>query len=163
MLRDPVERAYSGYQNELRNGRETLSFEDAIRQEMERLNGEVEKILNNRNYYSFNHQHNSYLARGIYVRQLERWLQYFSREQVMIIKSEDFLFDPPATLKQVFRFLNLPDWELEDYKKYNVGEYEKMNPTTRSRLIEFYKPYNQKLYDYFGVNFNWEKSFVPCK
>ena len=45
MLRDPVERAYSGYQHEVGRGFETLSFEEAIEAEPGRLEGERERMI----------------------------------------------------------------------------------------------------------------------
>jgi len=157
LLRNPVDRAYSHYQLSVRLGHENLSFEDAIQHEMERLNSEGEKIYNNRNYYSFNHQHFSYLSRGCYMEQLRKWYHYFSREQILILKSEDFYLDPSSVFKQVYYFLNLPDMKLKDHKKYNISDYGKMDPVTRRQLVKYYEPYNQELYDYLGINFHWNK------
>ncbi|OGL47144.1 MAG: hypothetical protein A2W05_03565 [Candidatus Schekmanbacteria bacterium RBG_16_38_10] len=157
LLRNPVDRAYSHYQYSVRMGHENLSFEDAIQNEMERMNNEREIIYNNCNNYSFNHQHFSYLSRGIYIEQLRRWHHYFPRDQILILKSEEFYLDPSSVFKHVYNFLNLPDLELNDYKKYNVYDYEKMDPITRRHLIKYYEQYNQELYDYLGVNFNWNK------
>jgi hypothetical protein len=66
LLRNPIDRAYSHYHHALKQGNETLSFEDAIGKEEERLYKEMEKMLKDENYYSFNHQKYSYLSRGIY-------------------------------------------------------------------------------------------------
>ncbi len=52
-----------------------------------------------------------YLARGVYVDQLLRWSEFFDKEQMLILKSEDFFERPANTLKTVFDFLDLPDWE----------------------------------------------------
>jgi len=30
-----------------------------------------------------------------------------------------------------------------------------MNPATRQRLKEYFKPHNQRLYEYLGVDFGW--------
>lgn len=158
LLRNPVDRAYSHYRHEVKLGVETLSFKDAIEKEEERLRGEMEKMLEDENYYSFNHQHYSYLSRGIYVDQLKTWMNLFPKEQILILKSEDFFNDPPAIFKQVLEFLNLPSWELKEYRKYNVGWLaEKMDATIRKRLIDYFEPHNQRLHEYLGVNFGWEK------
>ena len=56
LLRNPVDRAYSQYQHQLRQpGVEPLSFEEAIAYEEKRLAGEEEKILRDEKYDSFNH------------------------------------------------------------------------------------------------------------
>src|SRR5439155_3447898 len=44
LLRDPVERAYSHYQHFVERGIETLTFEQALEAEPERLKGEVERL-----------------------------------------------------------------------------------------------------------------------
>jgi hypothetical protein len=156
LLRNPVDRAYSHYHHEVRMGTETLSFERAIEREEERLYGEMEKTLADENYYSFNHQHYAYLSRGIYVDQLKTWMSLFSREQILLLGSEDFYNEPPTVLKQVIEFIELPAWELKKYRKYNYAHYSKMDATIRRRLIDYFKPHNQKLCEYLDMNFGWD-------
>src|SRR5690606_23224629 len=101
ILRDPVARAYSHYWHERRLGHETLSFADAIEAEAERLAGESRKLLEDDGYYSFNHQHFSYVARGCYARQLMRWLQYFPRTRFLFVESESFFEDPRREMARI--------------------------------------------------------------
>lgn len=157
LLRNPIDRAYSHYHRNVKRGRETLSFEDSIEEEKERLQGEMEKMLNDENYYSLNHRQYSYLSMGIYIDQLKVWLRFFSKEQILILKSENLYNDPPAVFKQVIDFLNLSRWELKEYGNYSPGNYPKMQTHTRERLIEYYKPHNQRLYEYLDVNFSWDR------
>ena len=156
LLRNPVDRAYSHYHQSVRRGIETLSFNDAIEREGERLHGEIRKILEDEKYHNVNHQRYSYLSRGIYVDQLKIWMRLFPKEQILILKSEDLFNDPPRIFKRVLEFLNLPNWELKEYKKYNLGYYPKMNANTRKRLIDYFEPHNQRLYEFLAVNFGWE-------
>ena len=156
LLRNPIERAYSHYQHEVKMGAEILTFEEAIDREEERLAPEMEKLLKDKNYRSFNHQHFSYLSRGIYIDQLEAWSQYFHQEQLLILKSEHFYQDPSITLRVVREFLGLANWELDEYKKYYAARYTPMEANTRERLARFFEPYNQRLYAYLDVNFGWK-------
>ena len=157
LLRNPVDRAYSHYNHKVRRGIEPLpSFEDAIVSEAERLAGEGQKVVENQIHFSFNHLHYSYLARGIYIEQLEAWMRYFPREQMLIIKSEDFRRNEKATLRKVFEFLNLSYWEFREYKMHNSFRYPEMNPVTRKKLTDYFEPYNKRLYEYLGINFDWE-------
>ena len=112
LLRNPVDRAFSHYQLEVRQGNEPLSFEEAIAAESSRLAGEVERILDDDTYASFAHQHYSYLARGRYVEQLRRWFSLFPRDQFLVLKSENFYRDPAAGYRQVTDFLGLLDGRL---------------------------------------------------
>lgn len=157
LLRNPVDRAYSHYYHEVRKKRESLSFEDAIKKEEQRLRGEFDKIMEDEHYFSFNFLHYSYLLRGIYVDQLKRLNNYFSKDQIIILKSEDFFKDPQASFEQVIQFLGLPDWQVKDFRKANVGYYSKMDTVMRNRLIDYFAPHNQRLYEYLGINFGWEK------
>ncbi len=157
LLRNPVDRAYSHYHHEVEKRRETLSFEDAIRMEEERLRGEFDKLMTDEKYTSLNYSCYAYLLRGVYVDQLKRVYSYFDKSQVLILKSEDFFKDSQSTIDKVFQFLGLPGWQMEYFKKANVGSYQKMNSATRDRLLNYFEPHNHKLYEYLGINFGWDK------
>ena len=135
LLRNPIDRAYSHYQMQVKRGTELRTFEEAIE------------------------QHSSYVSRGIYVDQLLRWFEFFSKEQMLILKSEDFFERPVETLKVVLTFLDLPDWQPEAselQQKRHTGIYkQKMDPSTRRRLEAYFEPYNQRLYEYLDVNLGW--------
>ncbi|WP_017715481.1 sulfotransferase domain-containing protein [Kamptonema formosum] len=151
LLREPVARAWSHYHHEVRLGYEKLSFEDAIALEPERLKGETEKILADETYYSFNHQHCTYLSRGAYAEQLLSWMELFPKKQFLILKSEDFYANPAESVKQVFEFLGLPDCRLPEYGKYNAGEYPPISDATQRYLREYFQPHNQRLEKNFGI------------
>jgi hypothetical protein len=134
---------------------ESVSFEDAIEQEQERLYGETDRMLEDEGYYSFNHQHFSYLSRGVYVDQLQVWMSLFLQQRILILKSEDFYEDPSTIFGQVLQFLGLPSWEPRAYEKYNFSRYPEMNAATRRCLADHFAPHNERLYDLLGVRFGW--------
>ncbi len=140
MLRNPVDRAYSAYYHRVRNGQDTRSFEETIEAPLK-------------------DPHHGQLSRGNYVDYLLHWSRFFSDEQMLVLKSEDFFERPQETLKPVLDFLDLPDWEPEAPElrdKVNKGKYEqKMDPDTRRRLEDFFEPHNRRLYEYLGVDFGW--------
>jgi len=156
LLRNPVERAYSRYSMEFNHNNETLSFEEAIENEPSRLEGEFEKMEKNGNYFSYHYNAHSYLTSGIYADQLERWFKYFPREQFLILSSEDFYNEPNKILNQVFQFLDVPDFYQEAFSVFRKGIYTKMNPETRKKLVEFFRPHNERLYKLLGTNFHWD-------
>lgn len=158
MLRNPVDRAYSHYRHEVRYGYETLSFEEAIEREPERLQGEIDRMIREENYYSYNHHRFSYLSRGLYVDQLRVWLRLFPRRQICTIRSEDFLDRPEREFRRVLNFLGLPVWDLQRYPRHNAGDANPMNPATRRKLIEYFQPHNQRLHELLGMDFNWDNS-----
>lgn len=156
LLRNPVERAYSHYQHQVRLGLETLAFAQAIDQEAARLIGEYEELLNDDEYYSFNYQNYSYCARGMYADQLTRWFRYFPREQFLILRSEDFYANQSAQFARVLDFLHAPRWEPTFFRVENDGEYAPMPPELRARLVEFFAPHNARLYELLNVDFEWK-------
>ncbi len=156
LLRNPVERAYSHYHHEIRRGGETRSFEEAIEQEEASLSGELDKIMKDEHYYSRNYMRRSYLNRGIYIDQLKTWMNYFDREQFLILKSGDFYKDPPSILRRVYGFLDLPDWQPDDLRKYGSRGYPKIAESTRERLVAHFEPHNQRLYEFLGADLEWK-------
>jgi hypothetical protein len=148
LLRNPVDRAYSDYHYVARRGgRETRTFEEAIGLDEEATGAGQERLLDD---------DSEYLSRGVYVDQLLRWSRFFSREQMLVLKSEDFFERPKETLKGVLDFLGVPEWEPEALEVRQKGRYEqKMDPATRRRLEEYFEPHNKRLYDYLGKDFGW--------
>jgi Sulfotransferase domain len=155
LLRNPVDRAFSDYNHKAREGRESLSFEEAIAAEEERLRGEKEKMLADESYSSPNYRRFSYLSRGVYADQLGEWRGYFDEGQLLVLKSEDFFEDPQAVFERVLEFLGLPHRGSGVSGERNEGEYDQMNPATRRRLEDYFEPHNKRLYDFLGIDLGW--------
>jgi sulfotransferase family protein len=136
LLRNPVDRVYSNYWHNASRGHELRTLEDIMKA-----------------------KETHYLSKGVYVDQLVRWSKFFSKEQMLVLKSEDFFERPREILNIVFDFLDLPDWEPEASmfgEIRNRGRYEEgMDPATRRRLEEYFEPHNKRLYDFLGVDFGW--------
>jgi hypothetical protein len=155
LLRNPVDRAYSHYHHEVRLGYETFPFECAIEREQMRLSGEKAKMLQEQNYYSDSYMHYSYLTRGIYVEQLQTWFEHFSKEQILVLKSEEFYKQMPLVMSQVYDFLGVPNLPPMKMNRHKSFPYPKMEQRMRQQLVEYFKPYNEQLYDYLGRDFCW--------
>jgi Sulfotransferase domain len=158
LLRDPVDRAYSDYQMLARKERELSTFEEAIEAEGTPPLGTGGNTSVHEDGLGLD-DGSKYISRGVYVDQLRRWSRFFPREQLLVLKSEDFFEDPKQTLKRVLQFLGLPEWEPEPSKletKRNTGRYEgEMVPATRRRLENYFEPHNRRLYEYLGVDLGW--------
>lgn len=149
LLRDPVARAFSHYRHERRLGEESLSFEDAVAREPERLSGDP--------FADGSHQHFSYVARGRYAEQLRNWWQHFPREQLLILRAEDLYAQPDSVYAEVVSFLGLPGHRLRSYDVFNAGaELEGIPEDAKRSLYEYFRPYNAELYELIGRDMGWE-------
>lgn len=160
VLRNPVDRAYSHYQSMVKIGLESLSFEEALEREAERLQGEAERMSKDESYWSLNYDNYSYLLRGIYSDQLEVWMSLFPKEQFLILTSETLFAEPAQVMTQVFEFLGLPPCEGKQYKRhdpFSLGPYPEMSAATRRGLVAYFAPHNRRLSELLKVNFDWDQ------
>lgn len=156
LLRDPVDRALSHYHHEVALGREPLPFEEALDREPLRTDGELER-LGDTSYFSHAWWDFTYLARGRYAEQLERWLAVFPREQLLALASEELRRDPAAAYARVLEHLGADPHELSEYPPIFEREYPAMAQATRTRLEEYYAPHNEHLYALLQRDLGWSR------
>lgn len=112
VLRHPVDRAYSQWLHLRHEGHEhSADFATALGQEA------LYKAKGYRPAFYF-------LERGFYARQLERWLNYYPREQVLVLFYEDWRAQPVATLKRVYGHLGIADDAPPPLQDANVSSLE---------------------------------------
>jgi len=155
LLRDPVDRALSHYHHEVALGREPLTFEQAIEAEPERTRGEEERLSREPDYFSHTWWDYTYLARGRYAEQLERWLAVFPREQLLVLASDELAAEPGQTFARVLEFLGAPGHDLESDPRVYEQSYGEMQPDTRRRLAEYFAEPNRRLYELLGRDFGF--------
>jgi Sulfotransferase domain len=161
LLRNPVDRAISHYHHEVKLGFERATLEEAIALEPDRLRGEIAKMTADPTYHSHNLQHYSYRSRGLYLEQLQRWMAYFPREQVLVLNSEEFYQQPSKILARVLDFLHLPPLELTNYPSYNAGNYSRVSTSIEQTLLNDFDRPNRELARYLQHTFgswdcNWD-------
>lgn len=152
-LRNPVDRAFSQYQDH-RNwmGQEKRTLQQAMIDEIAILDTIDDPTQAERKFWGCQY---GYLLRGMYVYFLEKWMQKFPPEQLLILTSEELYNHPQNTLKQVFEFLGLPDHQLSEYPRYTAGSYNPIPETLRQTLGDFFRPHNHKLEELLGRKFHW--------
>lgn len=155
MLRDPAERAYSGWKHESARGFETESFERALALEDERLVGEPERLAMDPGYRSFAMRHLSHRSRGEYADQLERVLAHFPREQIHIVVSEEFFAEPEREYAALRSFLGLPPFQPGSFDRHNARPSSPMPPAVEEQLRAHYQPYNRRLEELLGRPLPW--------
>lgn len=157
LVRDPVRRAWSHYQERVQNGVEPLSFEDALAAEDARLEGEVERMMEDSAYYSPAFDWFSYRRRGEYLEQIRRWHSVFPPEQLLVVRSEDLYRDTQATMDRIFDFLDLPSASMRERVIYNATwRTAAAAPHQASHeLARHFEPFNADLEGYLGVTLGW--------
>ena len=72
-------------------------------------------------------------------------------------ETEDLEKNPIMTFNEIFDFLNLSKFTIENFEKQNVGKYAPMKKETRKFLIDFYKPHYQKFQKLIDKKFGWDE------
>jgi len=157
MLRNPIDRALSHYNHQVRQGVETLSFSDALAQEESRLAGEREKMIADSNYYSNSYWSYSYIERGRYDLHLRNWLSTFDRSQLLVLNSETFFRNPQAVFSETVEFLQLSAHKLASVSPKNSGgAYAKMPTATRNYLRGQFSEHNAALKELVDYEPTWD-------
>jgi tetratricopeptide (TPR) repeat protein len=151
LLRNPVEQLISWHYHKVNTGLYQKTLKQAIADELKPINDlSEEKIMDILVHQKYN------LMGCLYYYHLKRWMQYFPREQFLIIKSEDFFVHTNQVMQDVYKFLGICSYEMEKYAKINVGYYPNVSQEIRSHIADYCRPHNQKLEELLGMEFNWD-------
>lgn len=166
MLREPAERAVSHYHHSVRSGLEDLDIEAGLRAEKERLDGEVERALADASYPALALRRYSYVARGRYAEQLERWLEHYPRDQVLVLRSEALFTQPEETFARILDFVGLPPWQPPEFRNYSYrggldADYPEPPSSVRDFLDAELRAPNERLVELLGEEFRWDDSAAP--
>ena len=93
MLRNPVDRSYSAYNNLVRDGRETLPFEQALEKEEERKEANFDEMWH-------------YTSVSKYSKSVDAFKAKFSKVKVLIF--EEFIENPEKYVAEIFDFIGAP-------------------------------------------------------
>ena len=157
MLRNPVDRAFSHYQMELRNSRETAGvFEEALALEKTRKQEIDLSKFKHPKYQNKTHQNFLYLERGMYSKQISLWLKYFPANNIHFIIYEEFFANPNKHFENVCLFLDISKKEIKNYKVFNKGDYSQLNENTRNKYSKFYSSEKIKLEKLLNRKINWD-------
>ena len=93
MLRNPIERAFSHYLMDYRLGLISDSFENVLAKKSKHKNAHL--------FYQ------QYIEVSKYAKQIQRYLDFFKKENILFIDYEDFKKNVSKTVDQVYNFLNI--------------------------------------------------------
>src|SRR6266702_5554974 len=141
LLRNPIDRTFAHWNMERFKDREPLDFLDALKEEPRRIAQPL--TVESRRF--------AYVDRGFYSEQLEHVFQFFPREQVRIVKFEDFRDRKQETLNGIFEFLGVKPLRGVRDKDRNVVPYERaMTPEERKYLLTIFAVEIAKLEQMLG-------------
>lgn len=90
-----------------------------------------------------------------YIYYFKAWLHYFTREQVLILRSEDLFQHPEEVMERIYDFLGLSAYTVPEYRNFNPNSYPSITAPCRRQLSDWFHPYNQQLEFYLDMKFNW--------
>lgn len=156
MLRNPIDRAYSHFYHEVKHNTEiAIDFQKAIGLEEQRIADNEILMISGRLKLSSDHQSFSYISRGLYAKQIERWLKYFPLSQMLFIKSEDFFKYPEHELVALYRFLGVKNILPEVITPQNVNTYPVLPDDLRKKLMPLFEEDANRLVKMIGEKFRW--------
>jgi hypothetical protein len=143
VLRNPIDRAFAHWNMQRFKGREPLDFLPALKEEPRRIAQPL--TLESRRF--------AYVDRGFYSAQLDRVFKFFPREQVHLVKFEDFRDRKKEALDSIFDFLGVKRIRNFRDKDRNVVPYERaMTAEERQHLVKVFSAEFAKLEQMLG----WE-------
>jgi hypothetical protein len=101
ILRNPIERAYSWYWNMVADGRENLSFWDALQAEDKRISNDRAKLE-----YDGSMQY-GYFRGGCYASQIQAFLENFQKDRFHFLLQEDLIQGSQNAFRKLLDFLEL--------------------------------------------------------
>ena len=161
MMRNPVERTFSQYRRQVRNGFQTLSFEEALEKETALYEKEFKKFLENEDLEKDVDTRISIIARSRYSEALERWLKYFEKSNFLFINSDSYFKNPIDEYSRILSFLELSPHNPVVTGKRGINPSEiykniQLRNDTREKLKKYFVPWNNKLFNLIGEQFDWK-------
>ena len=130
LLRNPIDRAFSHWNMYRERKQESLGFLEAIAEEPNRIRAAL----------PLQPRRTSYLDRGFYHEQMERVFRFFPREQVHVVKFDDFRNDTAEVVNKVFAFLGVTALPRIQNRQQNRIAYDrKMTADERHYLQDLYE------------------------
>lgn len=154
VLRDPVMRTHSHWKERVREGQESLSFTDALDAEQDRVGSDAGKLADPR-FYSYAHEHQTYLGQSRYGSAVERWQQHVPAEAICLVRSEDYYADPVGELDRVAEFLGIRPGFFTSGKARNAAPGADLTDAERNQVQDLLRPDAQLLRNLTGISWDW--------
>jgi hypothetical protein len=146
ILRNPVERAYSQWKHNIKNGYDNRSFEEAC-------NDEIKNKLNENKTFWTAQRH--YLQRGLYYKQIVELLKWFPMQNILILFQENVIQNMETEYNKVYSFLNLEPFSSNYQLEYISNDKTKINDKIYKKLYSFFKKDILSLEKLLGIKTGW--------
>ncbi|XP_056147803.1 carbohydrate sulfotransferase 15-like [Lampris incognitus] len=163
MLRDPAERLYSDYLYFKMANKSVEDFHQKVIEAVRLFQSCLSDSSLRSCVYntSLSNTMPVRLNLGMYIVFLLDWLTVFHRDQILILRLEDYAANLRLTIKKVFNFLNvgplsgqaeaaLARRPMSNTRRAADRSLGPMLPTTRELLRDFHQPFNLKLASLLG-------------
>lgn len=177
VIREPVSRLYSSYlfftkktslspETFDRNVKDSIQkWQDCTRQYSDRTCAYNKTLQNSLGVRLHN---------GLYSLFLRDWLKVFHKDQILVLRMEDYHQNVAETIISIYRHLGLRALTEEEEKVVNMAPVlnknwkkptiGKMLESTEKILKEFYKPYNRDLADLLkDSRYEWEDIYLKSE
>ncbi|MBA2525285.1 MAG: sulfotransferase [Pyrinomonadaceae bacterium] len=108
ILRDPVDRAHSHYLHARRRGTERRPFAEVVEEELQLPRPRTLPVARE------DLERHHYLARGLYLGQLENLCAHYARGSLHVLLVEDLEWEPRRAFQELCRFLEIDDAVIPD-------------------------------------------------
>lgn len=166
LLREPGERALSQFHHNKRLGLETETFKRAIELEVSRISADLAEMETDPETPATSFRRFSYLARGDYAEQLERWFDVYPRDRFLILESEEFFSDPDRVLGKILDFVGARPWSPPEFRNYSYLErgvvgHEEVPTAFRGILDDRFAESNRRLRHLVHEDLGWLEQARP--
>ena len=155
ILRNPVDRAISAYHWAVSNRREHRPMEEAFADAFHRLGADEPQSDHDD---ARGHLRRSYVRRGHYAEQLERWYRFYDPSRLLVVETTQLTRTGGGGFDRVLEFLGLPPWRPPTFVEHLAGSYPPADPALREQLARHYEPHNAALYRLLGVDWRFEST-----
>jgi hypothetical protein len=170
LVRDPVTRVVSAYTHEMLNMR--------IKNSKKNLTTNIsfeEYVFGKRDEFTSN-----ILRRGRYIESYKRWLEYFPKEQILILDGENFINNPFDEIIKMERFLGLKPYfkkknfiydeskgffclrrsfkstELDCMDENKGRDHPFVSESSLVKLRNYFTPYDKAFFEFIGEKPFWK-------
>ena len=165
IVREPVERAMSHYIHRKEMGMEVQGYT---------FDSMIASIMETNRPFSI--KESVLFRQSSFIDRLEPWIDYFGIENIHIVDGDNFVKNPVEELQRIEQFLGIEPYITLKQFVYNPESnffclnhagfvecmpnrkgraHPQMTNETRTKLKEYFRPLNERLFETIGRRFNW--------